>query len=126
MPPVDVVYYKESDGSVPVGDWLIELRRRDQRAAEKCLAQIGLLRRMGYELRRPIADYLRDGLYELRARVGRSQHRILYFFHGREFAVLVHCLTKEKKVPSRDIERAIIRMRYFKEDPGRHTYREES
>ncbi|HJQ81380.1 MAG TPA: type II toxin-antitoxin system RelE/ParE family toxin [Lacipirellulaceae bacterium] len=126
MPPTDVVYYTETDGSVPVDEWLVELRRRDQRAAEKCLAQIGLLRRMGHELRRPIADYLRDGVYELRARVGRSQHRILYFFYRREFAVLVHALTKERKVPPKEIERAIMRMKFFKEDPARHTYREES
>jgi len=78
MPATDIVYYREVDGSVPVHEWLTELRRRDQRAAEKCLAQIDVLRRMGHELRRPIADDLRDGMYELRARVGRSQHRILY------------------------------------------------
>src|SRR5882672_5369411 len=96
--------------------------RRDRRASEKCLAQIGLLRSAGHELRRPIADYLRDGVYELRVRAGRSQHRILYFFHGRNLAVLVHGLTKEKKVPPTEVERAIGRMKLFKENPALHTY----
>ena len=126
MPATDVIYYLEADGSAPVREWLHELRRRDRRAAEKCLAQIGLLRSLGHELRRPIADYLRGGVYELRARVGRVQHRILYVFHGRNCVVLVHSLTKEKMVPRKEIELAISRMKRFVQNPALHTYRRES
>ena len=123
MPRTDVSYFRDTDGSVPVLDWLNELAGRDRLAAEKCIAQTDVLRDWGYELRRPVADYLRDGVYELRVRVGRSQHRILYFFHNRISVVLVHALTKEKKVPSREIERALTRMRLFKMNPIVHTYR---
>jgi phage-related protein len=70
-----------------------------------------------------MADYLRDGVYELRVRVGRSQHRILYFFHGRNTAVFVHGLTKERIVPPRDIERALVRMQLFKQNPALHSHR---
>lgn len=80
MPVTDVIYFRELDGSVPVLDWLRELAHHDRRVAAKCVAQIDVLRQFGNELRRPTADYLRDGVYELRVRVGRSQHRILYFF----------------------------------------------
>jgi hypothetical protein len=38
----------------------------------------------GHELRRPYADYLRAGVHELRARVGRVNYRILYFFGDDE------------------------------------------
>jgi hypothetical protein len=38
---------------------------------------------MGHELRRPEADFLRDGIYELRASLGGVHHRILYFFLPR-------------------------------------------
>lgn len=126
MPTTEVIYYREADDSVPVREWLHDLRRRDRRAAEKCVAQIGLLRSFGHELRRPVADYMRDGVYELRARVGNVQHRILYVFHGRNCAVLVHGLTKEKKVPVKDIELAISRRRLFVQNPELHTYRKES
>ena len=126
MPTSDVVYYRDADGAVPVLDWLRELGRRDRRAAIKCVAQIDLLRQLGHELRRPIADYLRDGIYELRIRAGRSQHRVLYFFHGRGVIVLGHGLTKEGAVPPKDIERAIGRMREFKKSPVKHTHREEN
>jgi hypothetical protein len=126
MPATDVVYYQEIDRSVPVLEWLRELAKRDRRAAEKCLARIEVLREMGHELRRPIADYLRDGIYELRVRAGRSQHRILYFFHGRVTVVLAHGLTKEREVRPMEIERALVRKRSFEKSPNAHTYREET
>lgn len=125
MPATDVIYYREADGIVPVREWLNAIWRRDHRAAEKCLAQIGLLKLFGHELRRPIADYLRDGVYELRVRTGRAQHRILYGFKGRNRAVLVHGLTKEKRVPPKDIDLAATRIRRFGTNPTLHSYRTE-
>jgi phage-related protein len=68
---------------------------------------------------------LRDGVYELRARSGNVNYRILYFFHGQNVAVLAHSLTKEAKVPKSDIERAIRRMGAFEKDPDGHSYRED-
>jgi len=80
---------------------------------------------MGHELRRPEADYLRDGVYELRARLGRVNYRILYFFHGAHVAVLAHAITKEADVPAVDINRAIEHRRRYEQNPERHTYEEE-
>jgi len=79
---------------------------------------------MGHELRRPIADFLRDGIYELRVRHGRVNYRLLYFFHGNVAAVLSHGLTKEKRVPPREIEKAIERKRKFEQNPQQHTQEE--
>jgi phage-related protein len=78
---------------------------------------------LGHELRRPEADYLRNDIYELRAR--RVQYRILYFFHGQRLAVLAHALTKEGQVPPTDIEWAIRRKDAFAQDPENHSYIEE-
>jgi phage-related protein len=73
------------------------------------VAVIRRLAFLGYELRRPQADYLRDGIYELRAKKGRVNYRVLYFFHGRNAALLAHALTKEDVVPDADIDRALVR-----------------
>ena len=51
--------------------------------------------------------------------------RILYFFHGRNVAILCHALTKKDKLPKNDIERAIRRKRAFEVDPAGHSYLEE-
>jgi len=106
---------------VPVLEWLDALQAKIQ---DKCVVKIERLRELGHELRRPEADLLRNVIYELR--VGREgmNYRIFTFFHGRVAAVLAHGLTKEREVPSKDIERALERKRLFEEDPAGHTYRE--
>jgi hypothetical protein len=125
MPRTDVIFYKEDGHDVPVLDWLKELRRTDPRAYESCVAAITRLAEFGHELRRPLADIVRDNIHELRIRKGRVNYRILYFFHGRNLAILGHALTKEDKVPRSDIERAIRRKKAFEADPAGHCYLEE-
>lgn len=125
MPQTDVIFYQDDDGHVPVLEWLRELHRGDRRAYAKCVVRLQRLAAMGHELRRPEADLLRDGIYELRARQGRVQYRILYFFHGQNVAILNHALTKEARVPPVDIERALRRKEAFERDPARHRYEEE-
>ena len=73
-------------------------------------------------MRRPLADLLRDGIYELRIRRGRVNFRILYFFHGQGLAVLGSAITKEDVVPDIEIDRCIRRKQDFEAAPERHTY----
>lgn len=128
MPQTEVYFYKDDDGSVPVLDWLLALQTRNERAAKKCFALVKLLRDLGSELRRPRADMLRDGVYELRTEVGNVNYRILYGFVGKDVAVLAAGLTKEKTVPAREIDRAVERVAKYKQNPTRHRfeYEEES
>jgi phage-related protein len=78
----------------------------------------------GHELRRPTADLLEEGIYELRVGVGQVNYRILYFFHGRQLAILAHGLTKERAIPRTDLKTAIARKIKFQSKPDRHTHRE--
>jgi phage-related protein len=121
----EVIFYQDEAGRAPVVQWLRALRREDRKAYAKCVARIRRLAEAGHELRRPEADYLRDGIYELRARRGRVNYRILYFFHGQQVAILAHALTKEGGIPEADLQRAIRRKEAFEQDPARHTYEEE-
>ena len=121
MPKIQVVFYQETQGSVPVLKWLDTLPPKTQ---DKCLVKIERLRDLGHELRRPEADILRDGIYELRVGLQGINYRILYFFHGKVAAVLAHGLVKEHVVPPRAIEEAIKRKHRFEQDPGAHTYQE--
>ena len=152
MPRTEVVFYRDDDGTVPVLDWLSGLSLK---ARLKCLVRIERLRELGYDLRRPEADFLRDGVYELRVSLNHVQYRILYSFHTktdadrsegpktargvgqasapgqgqpvvrRTVAVLAHGLVKEDKVPGEEIDRALARMRKFAAAPERHTLAEE-
>jgi hypothetical protein len=95
------------------------------KALDKCAVKIERLEEMGHELRRPEADFLRDGIYELRVGLQHVNYRILYFFHGRTAAVISHGLVKEDEVPPKEIEKAVVRKRKFEQDPKGHTHLEE-
>lgn len=125
MPLTLVVFYQERPGHVPVLVWLRALGRQDARAYWKCLVALERLAQLGHELRRPSADYLRDGIYELRVTCGRVNYRMLYFFHGRSVAILADALTKEGRVPAESIDRAPQRKRRYEQAPDKHTYVEE-
>jgi phage-related protein len=122
MPQTHVVFYQEDDGTVPVLDWLDSL---GDKARAKSLVRIERLKELGHQLRRPEADYLRDGIYELRIGLQSIHHRILYFFHGRTVAVLAHGLVKERAVPPREIDLARRRKSRFEADPDGHTFGED-
>jgi hypothetical protein len=84
VPRTETVFYKEGE-NVLFEQWLKTLRVKVQ---AKCPSQVRLLRSQGHELRRPIADFLRDGIYGLRP---------------------THGLSKEAEVPAVEINRAIER-----------------
>jgi phage-related protein len=119
MPRVEVVLYCEVDGKAPLRDWLDRLPAKVQ---EKCYVTLERLEELGNELRRPIADYLRDGIYELRVHYRSVNYRMLYFFAGRRIVVVSHGLVKEQRVPAKDILLAERRRQAFLDDPKKHTF----
>lgn len=120
MARTKVIFYADANGRCPVLEWL---DRQPIKVQDKCFVRVERLAELGHELRRPEADLLRDGIYELRVSFRRVQYRILYFFHEGA-AVLAHGLIKERKVPPADLDRGARRRAAFVEDPRSHTYRE--
>ena len=122
MPHTRLLFFQDANGAAPVWEWLKVLRTGNPKAYAKYVVRIRRLVELGYELRRPEADLLRDGIYELRARLGTVNYRILYFFHGRNVAVLAHAITKENEIPVGEINRAVERKRAFVASPTAHTF----
>ncbi len=123
MPQTQVIFYQEDENIAPVWDWLAQLRGENRDAFNKCWKAIALLEAMGHELRRPHADILRDGVYELRIKFLQVNYRILYFFDGRTAAVLACGFAKETKIPPVELNRAIARKNKYVEDRGAHTFK---
>lgn len=119
MAKTEVVIYQEQEGQVPLLSWLDSL---PSIAQDKCIVLVEKLAEMGYELRRPHCDILRDGIYELRARYRNVHYRILYAFIGQNIVLLSHGFTKEKKVPNTEINRAIRNRDNYIQDSEAHTY----
>lgn len=83
------------------------LRSLPKAARMEAGAALTDLEEKGSQLRRPGADYLRDGIYELRFRSERIEYRILYFFDGNDIVLTNAFVKKTKKIPATEIERAI-------------------
>ncbi len=105
----------------PVLEWFNGL---PERAYAKGIVRLERLATLGHELRRPEADYLGEGIYELRWRWQTVNYRVLYFFHGRGLVVLGHALTKESRIPPREFRLAAQRKTAFQADPEGHTQEE--
>jgi phage-related protein len=119
VPVTDLIFYQERD-EVPILKWLESV---PPKAADKCLAYLGQLELLGHELRRPLADFLGDGIYELRPSYQGVHYRLLYFFSGKNVVVVSHGLKKEGEIPAGEMRRAIERKRKFEADPKAHTFR---
>jgi phage-related protein len=123
VPKTEVLLYREADGTVPLVDWLDRLKPEAQ---AKCLARLRRLEEHGHELRRPEADFLPNGIHELRTQDERLNFRMLYFFHGRRAVVVSHGLVKqESRVPEGELRAALRRKAAFESDPAGHTFRTE-
>ena len=123
MPQIQVIFYQDANGTVPLLTWLDDLFPKSR---AKCIVKIERLRELGHELRRPEADYLRDDIYELRIAYRSIQYRLLYFFYRRNTAVISHGIVKGQRVPPAEIDLAVQRKRTFEQTPEQHTYSLES
>jgi len=122
VPRIEVVFFQDDDGTVPLLEWFDSL---PQKAQDKCRVRIERLQEMGHQLRRPEADFLRDGIYELRAKHLGVNYRILYFFHGKQVVVLAQGFSKQHaKVPEKEIKVAIERRKKFQSASRRYRYKE--
>jgi phage-related protein len=119
----EVFFFREpEDGSIPFLEWLDELPAK---VKAKCTDRIDRLGELGHELRRPEADFLQDGIYELRASYQGVHYRMLYFFAGKAVVVVSHGLTKEREVPRRELDKAVERKRKVEADFEKFTFRPE-
>lgn len=89
----DISYFIDERGYNPVKDFIDSLPVKER---AKVFAYIIELKNQGHNLRRPMADYLGNGIYELRP----QNNRIFYFFFLKDNVVLVHAIKKKSdKIP---------------------------
>jgi hypothetical protein len=99
-----VLYYETPTEHCPVQTFIDGIKARDQ---AKILSWIHLLEVHGPTLPRPYADYLEDGIHELRIRLSGHRVRILYFFVFKRYIILSHAFAKTvSRVPAAEIQKA--------------------
>ena len=98
-----ICFFKDERGEKPVKEFIEKLPIKDQ---AKIKAYLDELKNQGHNMRRPMVDYLGEGIYELRPR----DNRIFYFFYLKENAVLLHALRKKTdKISCGDMDLCVKR-----------------
>lgn len=104
MDNFEVEFYETEDGTEPVKEFLKTL---DDKLMAKMVKTIELLAVNGTDLREPYSKPLRNGIFEVRAKVGTDAARVLYFFViGKKIILTNGFVKKTQKTPAKEIETA--------------------
>lgn len=99
-------FYETEDGHICVKEFLDEIE--DAKLKAKVLKDVGLLKQFGTQLKKPHADYLKDGIWELRTQQSNNIARILYFTVSGQKIILLHGFVKKtQKTPPAELNKAI-------------------
>ncbi len=102
---MNIFYFRDNRGRYPVREFIDGLPLKEQ---AKVFAYIKELGKQGHNLRRPLCDFVKDGIYELRPQATR----LFYFFYQKQNIVFVHAIKKKtNKIPEKDIELSLKRKR---------------
>ena len=98
-----VYFFVDEHNRSPVEEAMQDLTEKED---AKIRAYIRILKEYGHDLRRPVADYLGEGIYELRP----GAHRVFYFFFMKDSVVLLHMLRKKTdRIPLSDLDLCVKR-----------------
>lgn len=96
-----VDFYREEDGSKPVGQFI---RSLDVKMKAKVVSDLHRLEMLGNEAREPLSKHLEDDIFELRSVFGSDIVRILYFFDGNQIIIATNgFVKKQQKTPRSEI-----------------------
>lgn len=105
MKEYEIEFYGKEDGTEPARVFIEGL---DAKMIAKILRVTELLERNGPLVRMPYSEYLRDGIFEIRAKQGSDIVRVLYFFVSGSKIILTNGFVKKsQKTPGAEIEKAI-------------------
>lgn len=104
MARFQAVYYRASDGSEPVNDFIDRLSIKRQAALDNQIDRLNMLTSDSPHLPFPHSSQVEGGLRELRCHFGRELYRVLYR-RSRSLIVLLHVFRKDSgKIPSGEIK----------------------
>ena len=99
-----VNFFKERDGSKPVGQFIKQL---DLKMKAKVVSDLSILEEYGNLAQKPLSEELEDGIFELRTVRGSNIIRILYFFDKDKIIIATNgFVKKQQKTPRKEIELA--------------------
>ena len=116
MAQLQAVFYRASDGSEPVDEFIEALADPDRQAAiDFHIARLNMLTVANPHLPFPHSSQVEGELRELRCHYGRELYRILYR-RSANLIILLHMFRKDTaKLPEREVQIARTRWADFKQ-----------
>ena len=106
-----VEFFREEDGSKPVGEFVKTLRVK---LKAKVVSDLDLLEEYGNLAREPLSKHLEDGIFEVRSKEGTDIVRVLYFFDKDKTIIATNgFIKKQDKTPRSEIDLAKKRREVF-------------
>lgn len=110
----EIQFYCSKRGECPFQSFV---QSTEPRVKAKFIKILDILEEHGPNLKRPYADFLRAGIYELRVRFGTNRYRAFYYYVVDKRIVITHGIVKKTdEVPPSEIEKAL---RYREDFEGR-------
>ena len=104
MDKYEVIFYETEDGTKPAYDFIETLSPKMQAKIYKIASMLEI---DGTRLRLPYSEFLKDGIFQIRAQQEGIISRVLYFFAIGKKIILTKGFTKKTpKTPPSEIELA--------------------
>ncbi len=102
-----LIFYRTESGNEPVREFIIELRKRNDKDARinanKINDYLEILQILGKSAGKPYVKPIEDEIWELRP----IRNRVLFAGWSENCFVLLHCFIKKtRKTPKREIDKA--------------------
>ena len=102
---LDVLFFRTDHGNEPVREWLLSLAK-DER---KIIGDDVLKVQYCWPIGRPLVGSLRNGLWEVRSRLGDRIARVMFYVEGRTMVLLHGFIKKTQKTPQYELDLALKR-----------------
>ena len=96
-------FYKTLQGNEPVREWLLKLKREDQKIVGKDIQKV----EFGWPIGMPYSKPLGNGLYEVRSDISDKRiARVIFFIMNNSMVLLHGFMKKSQKTPQADLDLA--------------------
>ena len=96
---IQAVFYRNSTGTEPVHDWLMEMQAADRKIIGTDIRTV----EMGWPIGMPVCRPMGDGLYEVRSNIINGIARVLFCAHDGKMVLLHGFVKKSQKTPDGDL-----------------------
>ena len=108
----EIIFYKMPSGKSPIEDFLDSLSSKEAQKVVWVLKLVEEMDNISTKFYKKLSNC--DGIFEIRAQIGKNNFRLLGFEHKEKFVILTNGFKKkDQKVPKSEIDLAIQRKKDY-------------